>query len=111
MLNSTVTGHVFLLHQHRNGSADLYQSFIKTYNLGQHMDWYEQKGLRPMNRGSVKKHVLAKLETLITATEWTGQGKRENDLQNVLTCSFFKSAKTKPIDRCFISMRAVLAPC
>jgi hypothetical protein len=64
-------GHVFILHVHKNASVDLYQSFVKQYNLGCHIDEYEAARLRPMTAKQATRHVLHNLITLIEATEWT----------------------------------------
>jgi hypothetical protein len=79
--DSGALGHVFVLHVHRNSSVDMYQSFIKTYNLGQHMEWAEEDPGRLMSISTVRKHVLANLQVLLDATEWS---EKENDAYRTL---------------------------
>ncbi len=63
-------GHVFIVHQFKNSSFDMYQSYIKQYNLGEHMTWIEDHPGRPMTPRTVVKHLINNLRTLIDATEW-----------------------------------------
>lgn len=68
-------GHVFGLHVHSNRTVDLYQSFIESYSLREHMILAEGDG-RPWTGEMFEKLYLRHFETLVRAESWSDA---END--------------------------------